>query len=122
MYRQYRIPWVVLAAEHVAELKIPYPLLHLPQFGVDLHRQRLVIRLLGQIQERLRVRERAVETVPPVDPFPACADHLHHLLRRDVVVPELRCFGLFLELADFFFLPVYVKDTPGVSGACPSNP
>ena len=59
--------------------------------------------------------------VPPVDPFLPRADHLHHLLRGDIVVPELGRLGLLLELPHFFFLGVDVKDTPGESAAGPSN-
>ena len=121
MDREDGIPFVVVAAEHVAELEILHPLFHASQFAVDFQSKRLVTRLFGELQERLCIRERAAEEVPPVDPFPAGTDHLHHFLGRDVVVPELRGFGLFLELPDFLFFPVYVKDTPGVSGACPSD-
>jgi hypothetical protein len=121
MDRDYGIPFIVFAAEHVAELEILHPLFHASKFAVDFRCERLVTRLFGELQERLCIREGAAEEVPPVDPFPAGADHLHHFLGRDVVVPELRRFGLFLELPDFLFFPVYVKDTPGVSGAGPSN-
>jgi len=37
---------------------------------------------------------------------------LHHLLGGDVVVPKIGSVGFDLEVGNFFFLRVEVKDTP----------
>ena len=109
MNREQRVPGVVAAAQHVAQLE-PLELAgDLGGFDVELARQRVVALRVRQLREAAGVVELLAQRVVGLEPALHALHFVHHLARPLRVRPHAAFGHDVLQLTQPLGLPRYVK-------------